>query len=189
MVGSESGWCVRVGRHVYVGGQFYCWRKQENSKKTTDLSQVVLNLTTIQWRPRRALGIDCHYILIIVFFKLLLSVFMLSFIFVIVCDLCELKRIWLFISILPLEIQLSRMNEFWCLTPLSAILQLYHGNQFYWWRKPEYPEKTGEPEQATGKTYHLRLRVECTLFCNLQRWVQFNAVFVIGSYELLDPTT
>jgi len=33
---------------------------------------------------------------------------MLSFIFVIVCGLCELKRIWLSISILPLEIQLLR---------------------------------------------------------------------------------
>ena len=156
------------GRHVYGGRQFYCWRKQENSKKTTNLSQVVLNLTTIRWQPRRALGIGSHYILIIQFLELLLSVFIISFIFVIVCDLCELKRIWLFIFILPLEIQLSRMNEFCCLTPLSVIFQLYHGDQFYWWRKPVYPERTIDPGQATGKLYHLRLRVGCTLFCNLQ---------------------
>jgi hypothetical protein len=28
--------------------------------------------------------------------------------------------------------------------PLSAIFLLYHGNQFLWWKKMEYPERTND---------------------------------------------
>ena len=30
----------------------------------------------------------------------------------------------------------------WCSTPILVIFKLYRGCQFYWWRKPERPEKT-----------------------------------------------
>ena len=51
----------------------------------------------------------------------------------------------------------------------------------------EYPERTTEHGQATGKLYHMWLRVECTLFCYVHSWVLTPAVLVIGLYELLDP--
>jgi hypothetical protein len=45
----------------------------------------------------------------------------------------------------------------------SAIFRLYHGenklifNAFYWWRKPEFPEKTTDLPQVTDKLYQIEI--------------------------------
>ena len=55
-----------------------------------------------------------------------------------------------------IERLLSPLERIWlicvlCLTPLSAIFQLYHGDQFYWWKKAECTRLAA----ASDKAYHL----------------------------------
>jgi hypothetical protein len=38
---------------------------------------------------------------------------------------------------------------------LVRLFQIYRGCQIYWWRKPEYPEKTTDLSEVTDKLYHI----------------------------------
>ncbi len=41
--------------------------------------------------------------------------------------------------------------------PLSLIFQLYRGGKLYWWKKPEYSEKTTDLPQIIDKLFHAML--------------------------------
>jgi hypothetical protein len=61
------------------------------------------------------------------------------------------------VSLEPNQVTIKGVLGLWRLMPLSTIFQLYRGSQFYWWMKPEYPEKTTDLSQVTDKLYHIKL--------------------------------
>jgi hypothetical protein len=53
-----------------------------------------------------------------------------------------------------------------------ATFKLHRGGQFYWWRKPEYSEKTIDLPQVTDKLYHIMYRVHLA-------WVGFELAMLV----------
>jgi hypothetical protein len=107
--------------------------------------------------------------------------FVLFFFFFFHCAVCPSPNYGFFLLTVP-----SQESEWSCICligastwALSAICWLEFGTVLIVWNVLLFM-----------LFYHLRLRIECNLACNLQSRARTHAVLVIGLYELLgNPTT
>ena len=50
----------------------------------------------------------------------------------------------------------------------NNISAIYRGDQFYWWRKPGYPDKTTDLSKVTDKLYHIVMYRVHLAMCGLE---------------------
>jgi magnesium-transporting ATPase (P-type) len=128
---------------LFRGGQFYWWTKPEYLEKTTDLSQVTDKLYRISWLIKVNSLPKKYWNSWLVWPTFCLCYIVYSF-GCLTITISFLVKTWIWFDL-----------GLWCLMPLSTILQLYRGGQFYWWTKPEYLEKTTDLSQVTDKLYRI----------------------------------
>ena len=71
----------------------------------------------------------------------------------------------------------------------APLFQLYCGGQFYWWKKPEYPERTTDLSQATDKFYHIMLHLSISRIRthNVSGDNHWNSLHHLVSHQISQP--